>query len=394
MTELATGRALAPLAYHRDVTAWLREAEPEIWTWARSRAVEDQQIEDMRATMLRNSYRLEPESHPDVHAACRAAMASLDMDAPVTLYQAADGAMNASLFYMPGEICLVFYGPILERLSPDELLALLGHELAHYRLWAAEEGAFVSASRILDQALSYPDAAASHFETARLFGLHTELYADRGAAIAAGGPHPAIATLVKVMTGLSNVDPAAYLRQAAELEAGGGKSTGDTHPEIFLRAQALDKWWNGADDLEDWLERRVCGPLSISALDLPRQKVLTRLTRSFFTYFLADPSLCSEEVLTQVRRFFPDWTEDETRADLETLFPDALDDATRDYFIALMFDCATADPDARDEILAAGARTAKAFGGLDQFKTALRRDLKFTKAAADKLAGQAGRAAS
>jgi hypothetical protein len=385
MSEITERARLAPLVYHGEIAAWLREAEPEVWSWAASNPVQQRDAEDLRASMLRQTYRLEAEAHPEVHAACRQAMTALEIDAPVTLYQASDGHMNAALCYIPGEIHLVFYGPILERLTPAERLALMGHELAHYRLWAEEHGAFHTASRILDHAAAYASAAPAHFETARLFSLYTELYADRGAALAAGGAEPAIATLVKTMTGMPNVDPAAYLRQAAELEKDGVRSEGQTHPEVFLRAQALDRWWREDPGLEAWLESRIRGRLSIAALDLPGQRELMRLTRAFFAYFLADPSLRSDEVLTQVRRFFPDWSEAEDAEPAKALSPDKLDDSTREYLIALMFDCAMADREASHDLLAAAARTASVFGGLDQFRTGLKRDLKMTKVAIDKL---------
>jgi hypothetical protein len=194
------------------------------------------------------------------------------------------------------------------------------------------------------------------------------------------------------MTGLPSVDSAAYLRQAAELESGGGKSQGDTHPETFLRAQALDKWWKADDDLDQWLETHVRGPLSITALDLLRQNELTQLTRAFFALFLTNSALRSDQVLTQVRRFFPDWLKSEDATAAKALTARVLDEPTRGYLVALMLDCAMADPDAKDELLLAAGRTAKGFGGLDQFRTALKRDLKFTKAAIDKLFGRLSRA--
>jgi Zn-dependent protease with chaperone function len=181
------GPELAPLAYHRNVSAYLRTAEPEVWEWAISNSAQAQHLQDTRAAMLRHTYRLEPEVHPEVHEACGKAMAALGIAAPLTLYQAADGSMNAALCYIPGEIHLIFDGPILERLSPEERLALMGHELAHYRLWSQDTGAFYAASRILDHAVTYPSPPSAHLETARLFSLHTELYADRGGALAAGG---------------------------------------------------------------------------------------------------------------------------------------------------------------------------------------------------------------
>ncbi|SFS11831.1 M48 family metalloprotease [Sphingomonas jatrophae] len=391
--SVPSDEALQPLRYHKDLVDYLRTAEPAVWDWSQSVDMRRSQADEVRAAMLRETYRLEPEGHAAAFAACRTAMERLAIDAPITLYQASDGTMNAGLCYIPGEIHLIFSGPILEKLTPDELLALMGHELAHYRLWGAEDGAFFNASRILDQTVAYGDAAPAHRETARLLSLHTELYADRGAAIAAQAVEPAVSVLVKTMTGLASVDPAAYLRQAEELESSDLKSQGHSHPEAFLRARALSLWWQQAPDLDAWLERRLHGPLSIETLDLLRQKQLTALTRRFLARFLTQPGVGGESVLTQVRSFFPDFQPDEAPIDQADIAADRIDDATRDYLVALMLDCAMADADARDAVLTAAARTAAAFDGLDRFRLALKRDLHWQKGAIDRLVSAARKAA-
>lgn len=385
--------ALLPLEYHRNLVDYLRENEPHVWNWAISANFHQQQSDEVREAMLRETYRLEPESHPAVFAACATAMQKLEINAPVTIYQAADGAMNASLYFIAGEVHLIFAGPILERLSETELLALMGHELAHYKLWSCDDGAYFNASRILDLALSFPDAKPSHRETARLLSLHTELFADRGAALVAGDPAPAISVLVKVMTGLSAVDPAAYLRQAHELETTNMKSTGHSHPESFLRARALELWWQGTHDLDAWIDRRMRGPLSIEALDLLRQEELTDLTRGFLGWFVGQIEAPGEEVLTQVKQYFPDFILGETPLDLDRISAERIDDATREYFIALMFDCALSDPDGSDEVMTLAAKTAETIGASDQLKAALKRDLKWTKKATDKLFARVAKAA-
>ena len=384
---------LIPLKYHEKLVAYLKSEERAVWEWSQSADVRQQQADEMRDAMLRQTYRMEPESHPEVYASCRVAMERLSIQAPVTLYQAADGMMNAALCFIPGEVHLIFYGPILEKLSGEELLALMGHELAHYKLWAANDGSFYNASRILDHSLSYPSAMPSHRETARLFSLHTELYADRGAAIVSGGTAAAISVLVKTMTGIASVDPAAYLRQAEELDIKAERSDGQSHPEVFLRARALDQWWREEEGADAWIDQRLCGPISIEVLDLLRQNELSKLTRSFFVRLLADMGIQSDEVITQIRRYFPDLREGESPLDLGIISGEQIDDATRNYFIALMFDCVMADPDARDELLLVAAKTAKSFGAGDLFVAALKRDLKWTKAAADKLIAQAAKAA-
>lgn len=376
---------LAPLAYHRLIVNHLRTHEPEIWSWGASRQAREEQAQEMRAYLLRETYRLDSAAHPEVHADCAAVLEKFGIDAPVSLYQAADGSMNAALCFVPGEIHLLFHGPVLEKLSREERVALLGHELAHYRLWSIEDGIYHAATTILDHALAYPGAAPSHTETARLYRLHTELYADRGSAVAAGAAAPAIATLVKTMTGIAAVDPEAYLRQAAEAEAGAAASQGQTHPETFLRAQAVDRWWRGDPDVDGWVELRLRGPLSLAALDLPRQHEAMALTRGFLSRLAADPAADVEATANLLHRFFPDWHPGDAAIDDAALAPDRLDGSFRDYLVSLSLDVAMADPDGRDAMLTAGARLAVSYDGVETFKAALKRDLKFTKAAIDRV---------
>ena len=42
--------------------------------------------------------------------------------------------MNAALCFVADEIHRRFHGPVLEKLSRDARIALLGHEMAQYRL--------------------------------------------------------------------------------------------------------------------------------------------------------------------------------------------------------------------------------------------------------------------
>lgn len=419
-------RALVPLAYHQALVDYFKRAEPEVWAWASSLSVQTRHAQELRSELLRKTYRLPPGSHPQVHALCNEAMQRLGIEAAVSLYQAGDGAMGASLWFLPGEAHVVFAGAVLERLDPIELSALLGHELAHYKLWSLADGDYHTAQRILDHCLADPQAAPSHAESARRYSLHTEIFADRGAAVAAQAALPAVAILVKVHTGLGNVDPTAYLGQAEQLERDDPRhSQGDTHPEAYLRAQALDRWWRDGDDgealavaggdisvesaqsehnkaedstaehnkgehnkaqsTEAWLRRRLQGPLSLDRLDLLDQVELRELTRRFIARLLSLPAVRGDAARQQARGYFPDWSEHEPIAEDVELAAERIDDSVRRYLYSVMLDFALIDADQRAAALFEVAGLAARFGERAEFMAALKRDAGLGKRELDKL---------
>lgn len=380
------GRPLEPLSYHASVVEYLKRHEPDVWAWASSQRARDEHLQKTRDSLLRDTYRLEAGAHAGIHAELQQAMQRLGIHAPATLYQAGSARMNAALVFMPDEVHIVLEGPILERLSSTERLALFGHELAHHLLWSRDDGNLLVADRILNDALGSPQASTSHHETFRRYALHTELFADRGAAVATGALEPVVNLLIKTQTGITDPDPLAYLRQAAEVDARDtGASHGDTHPETFIRARALDLWWRHADELDAWLERRLCGVLTLSSLDLAGQERLQAMTRGFLAFFLGDTTLRSDPVIHQVRELFPDWSPDEPPLAPSTFTATAVDGSVREYLNALMLDLALVDDDVREAALRRAVRTAQELGSLDPMLAALRRDAGLGKREIDKL---------
>lgn len=178
--------ALRAMPYHEEIVALLRAGEPEAWAWAGSAAARSDRADEVRAFLLQHTYRLDADAHPKLHACCEAAAGRLGVTAPVTLYQGSDPHANASLLYLPGEAHIVFNGSLLERLAGAELEAVCGHELSHYLLYERDGGAWFTASRLLAMAQDDSRSDASLLETARLFSLYTEAFADRGGAVACG----------------------------------------------------------------------------------------------------------------------------------------------------------------------------------------------------------------
>lgn len=370
---------LSPLPYHDAVVRCLQSDEPDVWQWACSAKARDEHAVAVRADLLKETYRLDAAGHPELHARCATAAGRLNLHVPVTLYQAGEGAMNASLYFVPGEAHVVFTGPVLERLKGTELEALLGHELSHHVLWEMNGGAYHAADRILLTAMNDPRASASHAQTARLYRLYTEAFADRGGAVACGGLEPAVTTLVKMQTGLTEVSASSYLKQADEICAPGNlQSAGHSHPEVFMRARALRLWCEAAPDAETWLATALEGPLSLDKLDLLGQQRLCGLTQRVISQLLRPRCLRSDGMLAHARRFFPEFRPADAIDAALTADMAAAGD-THDYLAALLMDFCVADRELDDVPIAAALQLAAQLGVADAFERMALKELAWPK---------------
>nr|MBA3542184.1 M48 family metalloprotease [Deltaproteobacteria bacterium] len=193
---------LAPTAFHRRLRETLRAQEPGLFRWYSSDAYEVERTDRLRLELLRSSYRLGAEHHERPHRLARLAAERLGVEVPIVLYQLHQAELaNAGLCFARGEAHVVFAGPLLASLDDDELVALFGHELAHHLLFTLEDGTFRVAAELIEASAGHAGATAAFAETALRNRRWTEIFADRGAAIAADGIAPAIACLVKVGTG-------------------------------------------------------------------------------------------------------------------------------------------------------------------------------------------------
>jgi hypothetical protein len=367
---------LTPLPYQQALAAHLQANEPEVWRWAASAEAREEHAAAVRADLLRNSYRLDADAHPELHAHCNAAVQRLGITARVALYQAGDGTMNATLFFLPGEAHIVLSGPLMERLQGAELQAVLGHELAHYLLWERDGGKYHVVDRILQAAAADSRADASHLHAARRYGLYTEAFADRGACIACEALEPAVTALVKVQTGLAQVNAASYLRQADEICAAPELQTrGTSHPEVFVRARALRLWTERQPEADEWLAGALEGPLDLTTLDLLGQQRADALTRETIAQLLQRPFLQSESLLAHARRFFPSFAPPASPMPP----PGPVPAGVHDYLASVLVDFVAADPELDDVTLAAALGLAEAMGCTTQLEERVVKDMRFPK---------------
>ncbi|MDX6474871.1 MAG: hypothetical protein QOH95_382 [Gaiellaceae bacterium] len=376
---------LLPLPFHRTVVGELQRLEPELWRWFSSGEASTQHEDEVRQELLKSTYRLDPAAHAEAYAAVDRAQEALGLKAAVTLYQVQSATdLNASVLPFANEAHIVFSGPALTLLTPDELIAVLAHELAHFALWRLDERAYFVAERMLTAFANDPRAHVAHLAADRRFALTTEVFADRAGLVATRDIAVAVASLVKMTTGLSTVDAPSYLRQADEVFAKGPiAAQGVTHPEPFIRARALRLWSEQGAAADAEVEALTTGPLELDALDLVQQARVSELTRGLLEAFVAPRWLQTDQLLAHMRLFFADAAPGASvRAEVAAAWRTELAGARPslvDYVSYVLLDLAVADPDLDDEVLAAAFTWSDELGIGDAFDAVVARELELTK---------------
>lgn len=387
---------LEPLPYLKDLADHLALEEAKAWAWFSRELTGPEHAERMRLELLKATYRLDRDDRPALYAAADRVRERLGVTAPVTLYQLQQGdsaALNASLFYIPGEAHVAFQGPVLDKLQGAELDALLGHELGHFRLLEHWDRAYRVTADLLNALLHDPAAQPVHQESYRLFHLYSEIFCDRCSLAACGDLPAVVSALVKAETGLSAVSAESYLRQTEEIFAKGRlKTDGLSHPECFVRTWALKLWADGDAQVEGKVRLAIEGPPSLDGMDLLEQRHVATLTRRLIETLLAEPWFHgSEAVLAHARLFFDDFdpppppvsdTELQELAAIE-------DEKLAQYFCFVLLDFAACDRQLEEPALAAALLVSRRLGWEKHFQTMACKELKLRKAQYEKLATDA-----
>ncbi len=369
---------LEPLPYHVELRDYLKSQERDLWNWFASAQAKADYTENLRMELLKSTYRLDADGHPELCQSVEAAKARLQLDIPVTLYQAQNSPqLNAALFFMPGEGHVVFSGPILTLLNPEELKSVIGHELAHYHLWIRDNGEFHIADRLLQAVANDPRAASAHEQTARRFQLYTEIFADRGSLRVTGDVHPVVAGLVKIQTGLSQVSAPGYLKQAEEIFAKGSVATeGLSHPEAFIRARALALWHEQHDGATGRITDMIEGAAALEELDLIGQTRLASATRRFLETLLRPKWFQTPAVLGHAKLFFDDFLPGNGHRPMTLDGLKFSDVRLREYLCYVLLDFVTADPELDDLPLAAALELSRQLELDAQFEKLAAKELK------------------
>lgn len=354
--------------------------QTKTWDWFSSVKVKEEQLQEFKTNLLKNSYRLEPDVNQELYDKVRIVKEKLSLDTDVILYQAQNSIENnAGISYLPGQAHIVFSGQILRLLSGDELLSVIAHELSHVRLFTVENSEFEVAGRIITSIANDTRSEDVFIETARLFRLYMELYCDRGSLIVTENIETVLSCLIKLNTGLEKVSVASYLKQVDEiLSLDQSKSEDQTHPENYIRVKALNLWHQEPSKADPMIGKMIEGELNLNFLDVFKQEELQKITFEVISIILKPKWMRSTANLSLAQQYQFDFApkNDVEITDQLTNTIQGASKSVKEYLSFILLDFALVDPALEDLPMGVGFQLAENLGLKDQFNEAVKKELK------------------
>ena len=207
---------------------------------------------------LAASVRVSAKQLPELHQLLLTACQILDVEPP-DLYVQQNPIPNAYTLAMRGKRpCMVLHTSLVEMLTPQEIQAVMAHELGHLK---CEHGVYLTLANLLVLAAgllpSWGTMVAQSLQTQLWEWLRcAELSCDRAALLAVQDPQVVMSVLMKLAGGSPSLAPQlnleAFIEQAREYDAIGTTELGATlttlqtqqltHPAPVLRAREIDRW--------------------------------------------------------------------------------------------------------------------------------------------------------
>ncbi|HEY9767153.1 MAG TPA: M48 family metallopeptidase [Coleofasciculaceae cyanobacterium] len=195
---------------------------------------------------------------PDLHKLLIEACEILDLEAP-QLYVQQNPTPNAYTFAMKGkQPFVVLHTSLIEMLTPEEIQAVIAHELGHLK---CEHGVYLTMVNVLVLAANmlppWGTILAQSLQDQMLQWVRcAEFSCDRAALLAIQDPKVVMSVLMKLAGGSPTLAPQlnldAFIEQAKAYDSIGTDSLGEmlqaaqtaqlTHPVPVIRAREIDRW--------------------------------------------------------------------------------------------------------------------------------------------------------
>ncbi|MEO1520920.1 MAG: M48 family metallopeptidase [Cyanobacteria bacterium J06633_2] len=212
---------------------------------------------------IASSIQVSDQQLPDIHTLVVEACEILDLEVP-QLYIRQNPAPNAYTFAMRGrKPFIVLHTSIIDLLTPEELQAVIAHELGHLK---CEHGVYLTLANLImlaaDQLLPFGGLVTQSLQSQMMQWVRcAEFTCDRAALLVAQDARVVASVLMKLTGGSPtlaqrlNLD--AFLEQARSYDAVTKTEIGQvlkdaqvsplTHPLPVLRAREIDQWAKSID---------------------------------------------------------------------------------------------------------------------------------------------------
>jgi Zn-dependent protease with chaperone function len=194
--------------------------------------------------LLGSAQRVKMETMPELAELARRGQSRLQ-PGDLQVYVVPSRMVNAYTFGLSSPKVVVLYSGLLERMDPDELLFVMGHEMGHIALGHTVLNSLVGGMAGIPASWG----AAIVLVMAFLWWNRTcEYSADRAGLLACGRLDKAISALVKLAPGAEGGSPAALRLAYQQIDAEDDTWMGTlsealgTHPLLIKRIQELRKF--------------------------------------------------------------------------------------------------------------------------------------------------------
>ncbi len=372
---------LTPFGYHRKLRDHFK-GRAKTWKWFREETKKTEQITEFKKNLLKNTYRLDAVAYGNLYKISAEVCSVLSIDAEVTLYQENNSdQLNAGISVIDREAHIVMSGNLINLLNEDEMQALLAHELSHYLFYKMEDGEFETTQRIVLALANDSRSEDAIIETARLFQLYLELFCDAGSLKVCKDHHVVIQTLVKLNTGLSQVNAESYLSQAEEIVKADDDATLQlSHPESYIRSLALKLRATQHPDYVVEVKKLIEGELDLNKLDVFNQLEMAEITRNLLHILLKPKWINTSAIRNLCDQYFKDFNANTEEVPITELAKkiSSSKDSIKNYISYVMLDVAKVDGDMELVPMGFALEVAELLSLTDEFERVIRKELKMT----------------
>ncbi len=217
----------------------------------------------VRVIFMASAVKVTPEQMPDLHAKLQVACTTLGVELP-DMYVQQSPIVNA-FTYGAHKHAIVLHSALLERLTDEETLAVIAHEVGHIH---AEHVLYLTAARLIEALMNASLArmipgselikgliSATVSGALLAWARKAELSCDRAALLVTQDPHVIGSTMMKLCGGTfaSKMDYEQFLAQAREFQKNFDDNaldwfwatiinSGMTHPFPVWRVSEILEW--------------------------------------------------------------------------------------------------------------------------------------------------------